>query len=167
MGAAKATYAITEKEEVNKHILEKDRKEAEQWLKPATEAYEGSLKAHKAIEAEATPMTSLPSQNPEDILKFAKAATLSVKVEALATEAAKKLVEAKTLIKEKMGEVTKVTPQTSATATAKKDLSAMLAKLDKDATPGKQAANTVKAGVSRIVTATKAAARKALRAEMV
>merc|ERR1712086_291804 len=119
-------YSIKERAELNAHIVARNAKEAAPFVEGPKAKMEGLEAAAKAAEDAAAPMIAL---KPEELEAFATPASTLATVEKHAAEVVEKAAEVREAVKEQQKAVSEVTPQTSGTGEAKKQLGAISGRL--------------------------------------
>eukprot|EP00929_Paragymnodinium_shiwhaense_P014394 TRINITY_DN1222_c0_g1_i1.p1 TRINITY_DN1222_c0_g1~~TRINITY_DN1222_c0_g1_i1.p1 ORF type:complete len:2051 (-),score=956.61 TRINITY_DN1222_c0_g1_i1:88-6240(-) len=162
LGAAKKDFAAKEKAELNAHILAKEKKEAEKLSSKAAPAVVAVEQIAEAVKSAGEPLTSLED---DKVATFATPAAVISATEKAVTALHAKVAAARESVKAQLGEVGKITPQTGATAEAKKQLQAMLAKVETENRACKKVLDSCKLKVKKILTALLSPVADALRAE--
>jgi len=145
---AKSKYFVTEKAELNAHIIARDMKEAEVITGCAKPLVQAAEVAFKEVESKTEELTSLDN---EGVLAFPKPATLMEELEKLAAAAQEKLTDARKSVKEQSDVANAVTPATRGTVEAKKQIKEMQLKLDPMTRNAAKAFNNVRAKCKLIV----------------
>lgn len=127
VNAGRSKYAVTEKNELNAHVIRKDMKEAEGYTGCCKPLVEEADAAAKELEEKAKEFTSLDN---DACIAFATPVSMIEEIEKLGAGIAEKVDEARKSVKEQQQVCGKVTPATRGTAEAKKQLQSMLTKLE-------------------------------------
>jgi len=150
VATAKRTFSAKEAPEKNAHIEARNQKEAAPFLEGPKARMEKLDADSNAVKEAAAPMLSLAGDALKD---FATPASVSEALEKLAASIKENAAAAQEAIKEQSKAVGEVTPQTSGTAEAKKqlrDMAARAANATKDAT---QKLNIVKTKCQSLIAA--------------
>jgi len=160
--SAKKEWQATERAEMNAHIEAKNKKEAAALVDVVIPEVEKVEALAKAVTEAAAPVSAL---NEEETLAFATPSAVQESVESLVAKTTEPLAAARKIAHEQMQEASKVTPPTGGSAEAKRQLAALLKRVEESQKAVRTASNQLRKACAIIVTSKKAAAAAALRKE--